>query len=282
MSEAITKRVYCLKVKPLYVEAHYGMYYAHNLQPLFCHCLFHDDLVSQVLSLREQLIEQDLNQMSKCLPEARWFFELSHRVHHEVKSYIHVTAKSVFFTGYLPPFDEPQFQTSKIPITELSVDHGQFKHLDPVVHSGPLVNNLIVEIEAKEAELVRRIDQSYAIDKLADVMDELDEVTAVINTDLNRHQALLRKEVTSFTRAYALLEQQIEDLSLRLLYLCLQVQVGDWISSNVANRNKMIQLVVESVSYAEGWLFIRGTNVTQKGKVGKRNDSISIAVLHEH
>ena len=113
-------------------------------------------------------------------------------------------------------------------------------------------------------------------------MSELDEVTAVINVDLDTHQDLLRKEVDSFTQVVELLEQEIEALNMRLLYQCLKVQSGDWVSSDAA-RGKKLQLVVESASYSDGWLFIRGTNITQKGEVGKRVESIAIEVLqHEH
>jgi hypothetical protein len=238
--------------------------------------------VSQVLSLRERLIEEGFHQITQCLPEARWFYELSQRYHHEVKSFINVTEKSVFLTGFLPPFDEPHFQTTKIPIAELLLNPGQFKHADPVVHVSPLVKSLIAEIEAKDAELDRRLEQSYALDRLGEAMSELDEVTAVINVDLNTHQDLLRKEVDSFTQAVEQLEQEIEALNIRLLYQCLKVQIGDWVSSDVA-RGKKLQLVVESASYADGWLSIRGTNITQKGEVGKRVESFTVEVLqHEH
>ncbi len=283
MSEAGKKRVYCMKVKQLFVETHYGMYHAGRVQPLFCHCAFHDELVSQVLSLRERLIEEGFHQITRCLPEARWFYELSQRYHHEVKSFINVTEKSVFLTGFLPPFDEPHFQTTKIPIAELLLNPGQFKHVDPVVDACPSVKSLIAEIEAKDAELERRLEQSYALDRLSEAMSELDEVTAVINVDLDTHQDLLRKEVDSFTQAVEQLEQEIDALNMRLLYQCLKVQSGDWVSSDVAIRGKKLQLVVESASYSDGWLSIRGTNITQKGEVGKRVESFTIEVLqHEH
>lgn len=172
MSEAGKKRVYCLKVKPLFVETHYGMYYAGRVQPLFCHCAFHDELVSLILSLRERLVEEGFHQITQCLPEARWFYELSQRYHHEVKSFINVTEKSVFLTGFLPPCDEPHFQTSKIPIAELLLNPSQFKHVDPVVDVNPSVKSLIAEIEAKDAELNRRLEQSYAIDRLSEAVSE--------------------------------------------------------------------------------------------------------------
>ncbi|EAR55869.1 putative orphan protein [Photobacterium sp. SKA34] len=282
VQKAGKKRVYCLKVKPLFVETYYGMYHAGRVQPLFCHCAFHDELVSQVLSLRERLIEEGFHQITQCLPEARWFYELSQRYHHEVKSFINVTEKAVFLTGFLPPFDEPHFQTCKIPIAELLLNPGQFKHADPVVDVSPLVKSLIAEIEAKDAELGRRLEQSYALDRLGEAMSELDEVTAVINVDLDTHQDLLRKEVDSFTQAVEQLEQEIEALNMRLLYQCLKVQSGDWVSSDVA-RGKKLQLVVESASYSDGWLFIRGANITQKGEVGKRVESFTIEISqHEH
>lgn len=283
MSEAGKKRVYCLKVKPLFVETHYGMYHAGRVQPLFCHCAFHDELVSLILSLRVRLIDEGFHQITQCLPEARWFYELSQRYHHEVKSFINVTEKSVFLTGFLPPFDEPHFQTTKIPIAELLLNLGQFKNIDPVVDASPSVKSLIAEVEAKDAELDRRLEQSYALDRLGEAMSELDEVTAVINVDLNRHQDLLRKEVDSFNLAVEQLEQEIEALNMRLLYQCLKVQIGDWVSSDVAICGKKLQLVVESASYSDGWLSIRGANITQKGEVGKRVESFTVEVLqHEH
>ena len=57
------------------------------------------------------------------------------------------------------------------------------------------------------------------------------------------------------------------------------MQVGDWVASNVLTRGKVIQLVVTSASYSNGWLFINGTNVTQKGVVGKRDERIALKVL---
>lgn len=283
MSETGKKRVYCLKVKPLFVETHYGMYHAGRVQPLFCHCAFDDELVSLILSLRERLIEEGFHQITQCLPEARWFYELSQRYHHEVKSFINVTEKSVFLTGFLPPFDEPYFQTTKIPIAELILNLGQFKYVDPVVDVSPSVTNLIAEIEAKDAELNRRIEQSYAIERLSEAMTGLDEAIAVINVNLEAHQRLLRKEVDSFTLVVELLEQEIEALNMRLLYQCLKLKSGDWVSSDVEVSGKKLQLVVESASYSDGRLFIRGTHITQKGEVGKRVESIAIEVLqHEH
>lgn len=108
-------------------------------------------------------------------------------------------------------------------------------------------------------------------------------MTAVINVDFDTHQSLLRKEVDSFTQAVEQLEREIEALNMRLLYQCLKVQRGDWVSSDVAIRGKKIQLLVESASYSDGWLYIRGVNITQKGEVGKRVESFTIEVLqYEH
>lgn len=283
MTEDTKKHLYCLKVKPLFVETHHGMYQAGRVLPLFCHCAFDDELVSLILSLRKRLIEEGFHQITQCLPEARWFYELSQRYHHDVKSFINVTEKSVFLTGFIPPFDDPHFQTTKIPIAELILNLGQFKYVNPVVDASPSVTNLIAEIEAKDAELNRRIEQSYAIDRLSEAMRELGETTAVINADLEAHQRLLRKEVDSFTQLVEQLEREIEALNMRLLYQCLQIQSGDWVSSDVVIRGKKLHLVVESASYSDGWLFIRGVNITRKGEVGKRVESIAIEVLlNEH
>jgi len=77
------------------------------------------------------------------------------------------------------------------------------------------------------------------------------------------------------------LERDIETLSLQILYQCFQVQVGDWVASNVLKRGKTIQLVVASASYSDGWLFINGTHVTQKGVLGKREERIALKVLRD-
>tara|TARA_R110001583_G_scaffold75830_1_gene208346 strand:+ start:16501 stop:17352 length:852 start_codon:yes stop_codon:yes gene_type:complete len=273
------KRVYCLKAKPLYAAETQGLYHQRGVQPLFCHCNANDELVALVVHLREQLMALDLYQVSKAYPDARWFFELGDRYYSQVTSFIHVTHKMVYFSGHLLPYESPQFQSCAIPIAELLFNQGEFKNIDPVVHYHPRVKGLIDEIVSKEAELSRRFDQACALERLVDAMGELDEVTSVINTDLEAHQHRLKMEASELSHQYDQLERDIKALSLKMLYQCFQVQVGDWVVSNVLTRGKTIQLVVASASYSNGWLFINGTNVTQKGVVGKRDERIALKVL---
>lgn len=275
------KRVYCLKATPLYVVEHPGLHCQRGIQPLFCHCNVNDELVALVVHLRQQLMALDLCQVSKVYPDARWFFELGDRYYSQVKSLIHVTHKTIYFTGYLLPYDAPQFQSSAIPIAELLFNQGEFKNIDPVVHYHPRVRGLIDEIVSKAAEVSRRIDQACALERLADVMSDLDEVTSVIDVDLEAHQQRLKQEASVFIYQYEQLERDIETLSLQILYQCFQVQVGDWVASNVLKRGKTIQLVVASASYSDGWLFINGTHVTQKGVLGKREERIALKVLRD-
>lgn len=278
MNERMEKRrIYCLGIKPIYVETPAnGRQWELLPMPSMCFCDFNPEITELIVSLKELVLEKNLDEVSKRTTLVTWFFEQTNRYHVDVPSYIHVSAADVYFTGHLSPHKQTYFQTHQVPLHEILESQEDFQSVDLARLSVPLAKSLMMEIAAKSEEQARISDRYYALDEVFTALAKLDdEVTEPINTSTDTYSVSLSSEIAGLQKTDAALEIEIDELCRKLLYRVFGLSIGDWIYSEVRGR---VQLQIESVSFYDNAIILSGPIITKKGEVGKREESIYLNI----
>ena len=279
-----TKRLFCLKVKALFFDDDDRIYWRRtNPLPLFCHVHIDSDLEALIQCSRELLVTHGLSSISKRCHQVRCFFDITQSFHDDVSIDCHITEDEVFFTGFIPPFKRAYFKTSSLPISVLIDSVKQFKRIDHIsprqINQSALIESL--EIKNKEQELAW--DELRELEELKQQLEKSDSA-AIDFTDqtLSQFKEKLIQNIEQKESQAEAQERETELLCKQLLWRYLKILPGDWIHSNVGTyKNNPVQLVVDTVDFDSTHLHIRGTNITQKGEIGKRYESVSIRIKHD-
>ena len=281
-----TKRLFCLNVKPLLAEKPTEPFWARGISmPLFCHVAFDDKLISEIEHFRELLVTHSLHEVSKRWESVSCFFEITESYHPNATMNIHVNELSIYFTASIYPYKEPYFKTTKLPISVVTNSSKQFKRIDIAQKSQVDQTALLRLIDIKSNELDLLWEALSNLDNLKDQILKV-EASEIDFTDasLTQYQKCLQGNLAAKEQRAAELQNEIDGLCRQILWRYLSLLPGDWIYSDVGRyKNTPVQVIYESVSYQSGVIYVSGTNITQKGEVGKRQESIGIEIkAHEH
>ncbi|MEM5552573.1 hypothetical protein WNY63_17770 [Pseudoalteromonas neustonica] len=275
------KRLFCLAVKPLYLETKSPSFFGELLPiPTMCLCDFKNliNIISNTITL---LKEYGLNEASQSTVEATWFFQQTNRYHLNIPTQIHITLSHVYFSGCFPPHQEAYFKTSAIPVSEVLETEAKFKNIDLARLKYPQAKGVINEIMNKDAQYMGLLDLNDNLDDIKNNILKLDEKTTdELTTDLNKYNHSLSSEISKLSQKASVLELEIEAAAKKLLFKIFDLSVGDWIVCDQSvYRDKQIQLQINQVSYYDRLLTLQGPIITKKGEQGKRTETINIQIL---
>ena len=275
------KRIFYLKVNPLHIDNEARNYWGRSTPlPLFCHVNFSEEFTAEIQQCRELLTSLDLSMVSKTCSQVSCFFDITNRYHQDASIEFHVTETSIFFTGFIHPYQEPYFKTSKLPIAEVIESAKQFKKVDMTKIKQPEQAALIKQIELKNAEHELLWDETNQLSELKEKLENVDVSTVNFDDEkLSGYQTTLLENINSKESSSDNLENEINSLCKQLLWRYFKILPGDWIySAEGSYKGTAIQLVFESISYHDGCIHISGANITQKGEIGKRGESLTIRI----
>lgn len=275
------KRVICLGIRPMYEDSKARTYeYFVQPKPLFCRLPVTQSFVDKVTELRCWLVEKDLKSLSFLWRDIVWFYGVTERFHFGIESIVHVSATELFITGKYNFEAESLYRSVSLPISEL-IEEQVLKSVDTTAFELPCSKALITEIDAKYQSYLRTLDMQEKLEQVRDDLISLaDSSVQLMSVENQRYIDSLQLEVAALDRLTSEQELSLESLCARLLYQSLQIALGDWVYFDINRHRKPVQLVAESVSYHEGVIYINGSNITQKGEIGKRQESISFGILN--
>jgi hypothetical protein len=273
-------KLYCLSIKPIFIE-HKVMHGSLHPMPLYCLTDFNASLISCINSLIEVLNQHQLTEVSKNITDIAWFFELTNRYHIDIPSYIYVTESTVYFTGYLPPYKKKYFRTSEVPLSEILDNGSDFKPINLANLQLPFAKAIASELEARQTEYEKVNDRYYALDEVKNALSNLDQDTVEqLNSSSSTCLTELAQEMSHLNKQNEAIELTIEELSKKLLYRTFGLTIGDWICTDSSwHEGRKVQLKIDRVDYYSNELILSGHIITQKGEVGKREESIRINIF---
>ncbi|MBA6390461.1 hypothetical protein H4J38_06650 [Colwellia sp. BRX10-3] len=270
-------KLYCLSIKPILVEnkAIQAPLYP---MPLYCLSDFNASLISCINSLIDVLNQHQLTEVSKKITGITWFFELTNRYHIDIPTYIHVTESTAYFTGYLPPYKQKYFRTSEVPLDEILENGREFKAINLANLQLPFAKAIASELEAQQTEFEKINDRYFALDEVRNALANLNEDTVEqLNSSSSECLTELAQEMSHLNNKNEAIELTMEELSKKLLYRTFGLTIGDWICTDSSwHEGRKVQLKIDRVDYYSSTLTLSGLIITQKGEIGKREESIRI------
>jgi hypothetical protein len=211
-------KLYCLSIKPIVIE-HKVMHGSLHPVPLYCLSDFNVSLISCINSLIDVLNQHQLTEVSKKITGITWFFELTNRYHIDIPTYIHLTESSVYFSGFLPPYRQKYFQTTKVPLNEILDNGREFKPINLANLQLPFAKAIASELDAKQAEFEKINNRYYALDEVKSALANLDQDTVEqLNSSSAECLTELAQEMSHLNNQNAVIELTMEELSKKLLY----------------------------------------------------------------
>jgi hypothetical protein len=148
-----------------------------------------------------------------------------------------------------------------------------------------LAKGLIKELEAKQEEFERINDRYHSLDSLLTELIALDDTSEPLKTNTKAYEESLSSDIANLSILSELLEIELDDLAKQFLRKLLGLNIGDWINCYLSPKStKRTQIKIEQVSFYNKHITLRGPNITKKGEVGKREESILMRVcpIDEH
>jgi hypothetical protein len=123
-------------------------------------------------------------------------------------------------------------------------------------------------------------DETHQLSELKDQLDNVEMATVNFDDEaLTDYQATLIENIEKKESLNEALESEVNSLCKKLLWRYFKILPGDWIYSAMGRyKGTPTQLIVETISYHDGCIHISGANITQKGEIGKRGESLTIRI----
>lgn len=267
--------IICLGVNELYQNKQ--IHYPPITLPTLCFFELTQTLQDAIDNAIRLLFEHNLHEVTIHTPNVNWFFNLTDRYHHKIRSLMHIDAMNISFSGTLSPYKQPHFSTVKISINQLKFNQIPINPISLDQLTTPLAKGLINKINHLSRQYSKQEDLYYAIEPIVSHLRELDETTAFdIHLDSDLQLGLLNKKGNELYSKMETIETEMNYLSEQLLYQIFGLKKGDWLSYIPANSETATQLQFEQCRVYGTTLNIIGPGITKAGILGKREQYINI------
>jgi len=267
--------VICLGVNELYQDKQ--AQYPPTTLPTLCFFEFTQTLQDSIDNTRKLLFEQSLHEVTIQTSNVNWYFNLTDRYHHSIRSLMHIDAMSISFSGMLRPYKQRHFTTAKISINQLKFNQIPLNPINLEQLTTPLAVGLINKIRQLSRQYSEQEELYISIEPIVEHLRELDEKVAFdIHLDSDLQLELLNKKSNELYAKMEAIETEINYLSEQLLYQIFGLKKGDWLSYISVNRETSTQLQFEQCRVYGTNLNIIGPGITKKGLLGKKEQYIAI------
>jgi len=248
--------------------------------PTLCVLSLNSHLIAIIGNAKTLLIDKELSEITIQTTAPLWYFQLTNRYHHDIKTFAHIGHDFIRFSGILRPYREPHFITPKIPISSLHHAPPPIKQIDLAQLSIPLARSLVKEINNLNDQYSRLDDLYWSIDPVVEEIRKLD-ISTEQSLSLESDSALesLNKQSNELDEQKVAVNTQLEILSMRLLFKVFGISKGDWVSFIPRVDHSPQRLHFEYCEIFDNVLTITGAGITQNGKLGKRKQHISIELV---
>ncbi|TNC82796.1 MAG: hypothetical protein C9356_02700 [Oleiphilus sp.] len=274
-----TKRLCCLSVSRLVADMPDNVRgWEIDPLPLYGFVDFSGQLLQEIKHLRTLLSEHELDEIKQKTTKISWYFYHTERYYRDVPSFLHVTPTEVYFSGAVKPYKQANFRTVPVVFSEVINESQVFRKIDMARLGLPLANGLIKELEANSEETEHLWKRKDALDDVQSALTKADGAREPAHAKFSEYADALVAELCSLEKQLQQADLDRERLGKKLLYRVFGLCIGDWIYCNTGLKSK---LQIERVDYYEGDLVLYGSNITQKGLVGKRQGSCHIKLVNK-
>lgn len=274
------KKLLCLNVELLKAYEHAKPVYGLRLpSPRLCSVLVTAKLID-IIDKAQVLIEEDgLEEVAFRTLDVNWFNSLNDVIFQEIRSCLHITRNSIYFTGAFAPENKPVFISTRLPFSAIEPSHHSSTELNLSLLSSNRAQAIINDIENLDREMKIAWERQESLESLVQALDELKPSSLIVrNSKIDDLALEVNREIKELAKTLERLEQTIEDQCTRLCKEVLGVSVGDKIVTQTKVDNKHLEIQISSIRYYNGTLFIDGIKVLKNGTLGKRTETAFVSL----
>lgn len=274
------KKLLCLNVELLKAHEHERPAYAFRLPfPRLCSAIVTTKLIDTIYKAQRLIEENDLEEAAFRTVDVNWFSSLNDEIFQEIYSTLHITSRSIYFSGAFAPEKIPVFVSTRLPLSAIESSELTPKELNLSLLSSSLSQSIISDIENLERELEIAWDRQDSLESLAQSLCGLKPSSLIVRNSKTGNLAIeVSCEIKELKKKTEQLEHTIEE---QCQYLCkevLDISIGDRIVTQTKIDNKHIEIQITSIRYHDGTLFLDGIKVLKNGTLGKRTETAFVSL----
>lgn len=277
-------KLLCLNVEILKAYEQANRHYAYSLAaPTICSAFVTVSMINAIEDALLLIEEHDLIEVVISSSDVNWFSSLDERIYQAITSNLHITKNSLFYSGAFVPSNVPVFVSARLPLSAITPsNHQSTKELNLSLLSTESAKALIAEIESLDREMHVAWERQESLEELDSAIQGLKTASVIAKSSkTNALASEVSTEISQLTKENENLEQAIENKCEILCKRILGIGVGDSIVTQTRHKNKNQEILIESIHYYGGVIYLEGPKILKNGSVGKRKESAYIQLISD-
>tara|TARA_R110002167_G_scaffold137654_1_gene324734 strand:+ start:32493 stop:33302 length:810 start_codon:yes stop_codon:yes gene_type:complete len=238
--------------------------------PTLCSVFLTPELLKHIEMATSLINENELTEVAIKVENVNWFASLDKRFFQTIFTQLHVKSDRIYFSGAFAPQTHSAFHTTQVlkeniaPLPAL-----KSKSINTALMESPMAKNKVKEIEYLDNELSIAWERSDSLLTLKETIDALPHGSILANSALNdKFASTLLVEHYQLEKHTQIIEQKIQNACLNLCEQILGISIDDHLLTQTEHQN--IEILVKSVNYHSGTIYIEGPKLLKNGQIGKR------------
>ncbi|MEC7824789.1 MAG: hypothetical protein VYD12_09635 [Pseudomonadota bacterium] len=274
------KKLLCLNVELLKAYEHAKPVYGLRLpSPRLCSVLVTAKLIDIIDKAQVLIEEHGLEEVAFRTLDVNWFNSLNDLIFQEIRSCLHITKNSIYFTGAFAPENKPVFISTRLPLSAIDPCHHSSTELNLSLLSSNRAQAIIDDIENLDREMKVAWERQESLESLgAAIVDLKPSSPVVLENKTDALASEINCEIRELEKTLVKLEYSVEEQCINLCKEVLGISVGDRIITQTRVDNKHLEIQISSIRYYDGTLFIDGIKVLKNGTLGKRTETAFVSL----
>jgi hypothetical protein len=252
--------------------------------PQICAVLLNERFSLELNKCLKVLAENELDEVAVKVQYLNWFHSLNERIYHQISTKMHVTKSSVYFTGGYAPQDTPLFHSKRVPLQSALLNENVLAiNVNTALLNQTKALTITMELERLHEELLILWERQDSLNDIREALENLKPSSNLVDSSANDSFSVsLVNEVLELDKNIELTEKALESKSWYLCKTILGLRAGDRISVIQGSESKPLEIMLETISYSDGNIYLQGSKILSSGSVGKRTETAVIKLLHEN
>ena len=241
--------------------------------PTICSAFISSDLNEDITTALSVINDNNLFEVSLPVTYVNWFYSLDEKLYQKVNSYLNVRKNEFFFSGALHPVRDASFRSNRVPMNEINESLIEPRQINLSLLNTAEAKKRVAEIESLYSEQSLIWDRQSSLEKLQTSLEEITQSPVSVATESTDKLALaVKHELKELELAEAEIENRLNIASMSLASNILGISIGDRLYTQHDKIGKQQTIVVESIHYNSGTLFLEGPKILRNGAIGKRSE----------
>lgn len=224
------KKLLCLNVELLKAYEQARPVYALRLpSPRLCSILVTAELIDTIDKAQVLIEEHSLEEVAFRTLDVNWFNSLNDVIFQEIRSCLHITKNSIYFTGAFAPENKPVFVSTRLPLSTIDPSHHSSTELNLSLLSSNWAQAIIDDIENLDREMKVAWERQESLESLGDAIVDLKPSSLVVRGNKTDALALeINHEIRELEKTLVKLEHAVEEQCINLCkeVLGISVEIG--------------------------------------------------------